>query len=403
MPSFAGRIARTEIAATFAMAAKARALREAGIDVISLSIGEPDLPTPPHVIEAAYQAALQGQTKYPPVEGTRDLKEAVQAKFARDQKLHFEPDQILITNGGKQAIFNMLMAVLDEGDEVIIPAPAWAGYVQTVQFVGGRAVFVPCSMESGFRLTQASLAAAITPRTRMLILNYPNNPSGAACSAADLKDLAEILRQHPAIWILCDDIYEHLLYDGFGYATLAAVAPDLAERTLTLSGVSKSYAMTGWRIGFCGGPAALIKAMAKVQGSATAGVCSIAQAAATAALNGPQDLLATRAGIYRERRDIVVELLNQAPGLVCPKPEGAFYAFPSIEGCLNTKTPDGTAIKSDADFTTALLAQAHVGVVAGSAFAMSPHIRLSTATDTKTLQTACTRIIRFCESLTPIG
>jgi aspartate aminotransferase len=399
MPSLSARVGRTELAATFAMAARARALRAAGHDVISLSLGEPDFPTPEHVVQAAHEAAQRGETKYPPLSGTEALKAAVRRKYLRDQKLDMPAQNILITNGGKQAIFNVVMAVINAGDEVLIPAPAWAGYEQTVQFAGGVPVFIPCPQSAGFVLQPEALEAAITPRTRLLLLNYPNNPSGATCDASALQAIAEVLRRHPEIWVLSDDIYEHLLFDDFTYATLAAVAPDLADRVVTMTGVSKSYAMTGWRIGFCAGPEAIIRACTVVQATATSGVCSIAQAAALAALEGPQDFLPIRAAAYQARRDLVVAKLNDIPGLLCHRPDGAFYVFPDISGCLGKTTQAGRQLATDTDFTAALLDEAHVAVVPGSAFAMSPHIRLSTATTESVLARACGRIADFCASL----
>ncbi len=399
MPPLSARVGRTELAATFAMAARARALKAAGHDVISLSLGEPDFPTPDHIIEAAHAAALRGETKYPPLSGAEALKSAIAAKYRREQRLDVPLANILVTNGGKQAIFNVVMSVINAGDEVIIPAPAWAGYEQTVQFAGGKPVFVPCPQANGFVLQAPTLEAAITPRTRLLILNYPNNPSGAACSADALAAIAEVLRRHPDIWVLSDDIYEHLLFDDFRYATLAAVAPDLADRTVTMTGVSKSYAMTGWRIGFCAGPSALIKACTVVQATTTSGVSSIGQAAALAALEGPQDSLSKRAAAYQARRDLVVARLNEIPGLICHRPDGAFYVFPDISGCLGRTTSAGRRIETDSDFAMALLEEAHVAVVQGSAFAMSPHVRISTATSEAVLSRACHRIAEFCARL----
>jgi aspartate aminotransferase len=399
MLTLSARVGRTELAATFAMAARARALRAAGQDVISLSLGEPDFPTPDHVIQAAHAAALRGETKYPPLGGTEALKAAVRAKYLRDQKLDVPVQNILITNGGKQAIFNVVMAVINAGDEVVIPAPAWAGYEQTVQFAGGVPVFCACPQASGFVMQPDALEAAITPRTRLLLLNYPNNPSGAACDTAALLAIAEVLRRHPDVWVLSDDIYEHLLFDDFTYATLAAVAPDLAERIVTMTGVSKSYAMTGWRIGFCAGPAALIKACTVVQATATSGVSSIGQAAALAALEGPQDFMAPRAAAYQARRDLVVARLNDIPGIHCHRPDGAFYVFPDISGCLGKTTKAGRRITTDTEFATALLDEAYVAVVQGAAFAMSPHIRISTATSESVLEKACARIAAFCGDL----
>ena len=399
MPALSARVARTELAATFAMAARARALRAAGHDVISLSLGEPDFPTPEHIIEAAFAAGQRGETKYPPLGGTDALKKAVQEKYAREQKLQFALEDILITNGGKQAIFNVVMATSNRGDEVIIPAPAWAGYEQTVQFAGGVPVFVACSQSNNFVIRPEDFEAAITPRTKLLLLNYPNNPTGAAATTADLAAIAEVLRRHPDIWVLSDDIYEHLLFDNFTYVTLAAIAPDLADRIVTMTGVSKSYAMTGWRIGFCAGPAKLMKACTVVQATATSGVSSIGQAAAVAALTGPQDCLAPRAAAYQARRDVVVAALNQIPGLDCHSPNGAFYVFPAITGCLGKTTKAGVRLTCDRDFATALLNEAYVGVVQGAAFSAPGHIRISTATSEAVLATACARIADFCATL----
>jgi aspartate aminotransferase len=399
MPSLSTRLEQTELAATFAMTARARALRAAGHDVISLSLGEPDFPTPPHVIEAAHAAALRGDTKYPPIGGTEALKSAIRRKYARDQKLDIAEPNILVTNGGKQAIFNVILSVINPGDEVIIPAPAWAGYEQTVQFAGGIPVFVKCPQADGFLIRPEKLEAAITLRSKLLILNYPSNPSGAACDAAALAAIAEVLRRHPQIWVLSDDIYEHLLFDGNTHATLAAIAPDLAERTVTMTGVSKTYAMTGWRVGFCAGPAPLIKAMTVVQATATSGVSTIGQAAAAAALDGPQEYLAVRAATYQSRRDLVVAALNAIPGMACHTPDGAFYVFPDISAFIGKTSKAGTRITNDESFAMTLLNEAHVATVQGAAFAMSPHIRISTATSNEFLRQACTRIAEFCEGL----
>ncbi len=398
MNSFAARVTRTRQAATFAMAARARALREAGKDVISLSIGEPDLPTPPHVIEAAHRAALAGQTKYPPINGTLALRAACARKFIRDQKLTVSPDEVLVANGGKQIIFDAVMAVAEQGTEVIIPAPCWAGYIQVVEFAGGVPVFVACPMKTRFQLDAAALEAAVTPRTRLLLLNFPNNPSGAVADRAMLEGIAAVLRRHPHIRVISDDIYEHLVFEG-AYLTLAAVAPDLAARILTLSGVSKSYAMTGWRIGFATGPRDWLAAIALVQGTATAGVSTIGQAAAAAALDGPQNLLAERCAIYRRRRDLIVAALATAPGLACPVPQGAFYVFPSVIELLGRTTPAGKTLNSDEDVAEALLEEALVATVPGAAFAMPGHIRLSTAAADAALAEAAGRIVTFCEAL----
>lgn len=400
MTEFATRIRRTELAATFAMAARARALRAEGKDVISLSLGEPDFPTPTHVVDAAYAAAQRGETKYPPLGGIEPLRAAVAAKFTREHGVPVSPQEVLITNGGKQGIFNMVMSLISTGDEVIIPAPAWAGYEQTVKFAGGVPVFVPCPQEQGFVLQPEALAKAITGRTKLLLLNYPSNPSGATISRDALAALADVLRQYPHVWVLSDDIYEHLLFGGAQHHTLLGVAPDLQDRVVTLSGVSKTYAMTGWRIGWCIAPAEMIKAATVVQATATSGVSSIGQAASLAALTGPQDFLAERVAAYEQRRNTVVAALNQVPGVACHKPDGAFYVFPNIAGCLDKTTPHGRLIRSDNDFAMALLEDGLVGVVQGSAFALSPHIRISTATALPRLQEACQRIAAFCQTLT---
>jgi aspartate aminotransferase len=399
MSILTARVSRTELAATFAMAAKARALRAAGHEVISLSLGEPDFPTPAHVVEAANAAAQRGETKYPALGGIEPLRVAVAEKFAREHNVAIRPADVLVTNGGKQAIFNVVMSLVEAGDEVIIPAPSWAGYEQTIKFAGAAPVFALCRQEDGFILQPEALERAITSRTKLLLLNYPNNPSGAAISAEALTALADVLRMYPHVWVLSDDIYEHLLFDGRKHVTLLGVAPDLADRVITMSGVSKTYAMTGWRIGWCFGPAEIIKACTVVQATATSGVSSIGQAAALAALQGPQDFLAERAAAYQARRDIVVAALNQAPGVICHQPEGAFYVFPEISQCIGKTTPAGRKLGSDEDFAMALLEEAHVGVVQGSAFAMSPHIRISTAASAEVLTTACARIAQFCATL----
>ncbi len=397
--SFAARIGRTELAATFAMAARARSLRAAGHDIISLSLGEPDFPTPPHVIEAAHQAGLRGETKYPPLNGIESLRQAVADNYAQAHGLTINPADVLITNGGKQGIFNIVMALTQAGDEVIIPAPAWAGYEQTVKFAGARVVFVSCPQAENFVLQPQALAQAITARTKLLILNYPSNPTGAAITAVQLRALAEVLRRHPQVWVLCDDIYEHLLFDGARHVSLRAIAPDLAPRLIILSGVSKTYAMTGWRLGWCFGPGDVIRAATIVQATATSGVSSISQAAALAALRGEQDFLHERVQAYQDRRDMVVASLNQAPGLICHQPQGAFYVYPDIAGCLGKTSAGGVLLNTDTDFAQALLEEAYVAVVQGAAFAHSPHIRLSTAAAPHALAEACARITAFCAGL----
>jgi aspartate aminotransferase len=399
MPSLSARIAQVSISASVVMTMKGRELAAKGIKVISLASGEPDFASPAHAIEAAHQAALAGDTKYPPQDGTAALKEAVQRKFRRDNRLDYALDEIMVANGGKQCIYNALMATLDPGDEVVIPAPYWISYADMAKVAGGVPVTVSCPQNNGFKLRPEDLEAAITPRTKWVMLNFPNNPTGAACSRAEMTAIAEVLKRHPHVWVMTDDMYEHLVYDGFEFCTIAEVAPELKDRTLTVNGASKTYAMTGWRVGFCGGPKALIKAMVNMQGQATSGISTISQAAAAAALDGPQDLVAERAAIYKQRRDLVVDMLNAAPGIACHKPEGAFYVFPNIAGCLGKTTRAGTRIETDADFALALLEEKYVAAVQGAAYGMSPYLRISYATDTESLREACARIQEFCREL----
>ncbi len=399
MPALAARLADVKVSASVAMSIKARELAAKGIKVIGLTTGEPDFDTPAHAIEAAHQAALKGDTKYPPQGGTPALKAAIQRKFKRDNNLDYTADEILVTNGGKQAIFNAFMATVDPGDEVVIPTPYWVSYADMAKVAGGVPVTVSCPQNNGFKLRPEDLEAAITPKTKWVMLNFPNNPTGAACSREEMKALAEVLLKHPHVWVMTDDMYEHLVYDGFEFCTIAEVEPRLKDRTLTINGASKTYAMTGWRIGFCGGPAALIKGMFNMQGQATSGVSTVGQAAAVAALDGPQELVAERAAQYRARRDLVVELLNQAPGIVCHKPEGAFYVFPNVAGCLGKTSKGGRKIESDTDFAFVLLEEAHVAVVQGAAYGMSPYVRISYATDMDSLREGCARIQEFCKGL----
>jgi aspartate aminotransferase len=399
MPALAQRLANVKVSASVAMGAKARELAAQGHKVISLTTGEPDFDTPAHAIEAAHQAALKGDTKYPPQGGTAAMKAAVIRKFKRDNGLDFTPDEILITNGGKQSIFNALMATVDPGDEVVIPAPYWISYADMAKVAGGVPVTVSCPQNNGFKLRPEDLEAAITPKTKWVMLNFPNNPTGAACSRAEMQALADVLLRHPHVWVMTDDMYEHLVYDGFEFCTIAEVEPRLKARTLTVNGASKTYAMTGWRIGFCGGPKELIAAMFNMQGQATSGVSSIGQAAATAALDGPQDIVKERAAEYRIRRNLVVDMLNEAPGIACHRPEGAFYVFPNVAGCLGKTSKGGAKIETDTDFAMALLSEAHVAVVQGAAYGMSPYIRISYATDQASLREACTRIQEFCRGL----
>ena len=395
----ADRLNLVTISASAAMTDKARDLRASGVKVISLSSGEPDFPTPPHAIEAAYQAALAGDTKYPPQTGTAALLKAIQAKFKRDNGLDYALDEILTGNGGKQIIFDAIMGSCNPGDEVIIPAPGWITYADIVNLSGATPVAVPCPEETLFQLRPEDLRAAITPRTKWLILNFPNNPSGSAGTRAQLRAIADVLLEHPHVWVLTDDIYEHLIYDGNEFATIAEVEPRLRDRTLTVNGVSKAYAMTGWRVGYAGGPKPLIAAMNAIQLQATGGICTLAQAAAVAVLNGPQDLLAEQAAIYVQRRDLVVDRLRQAPGLTCHKPSGAFYVFANVGGTLGKTTAGGKLIQSDTDFVFALLAEQHVATVQGAAYGMSPYFRISYATDTASLEEACDRIVAFCNGL----
>ncbi len=400
MPELAQRLGTAPVAATVAMTIRARALRAAGAEVISLTIGEPDFATPKHAIEAGYNAALAGQTKYPPQDGTPALKEAVQRKFRRENGLDFALDQIMVGNGGKQVIYDAVMASVDPGDEVVIPRPCWTAYPLMTTLAGGVPVSVNCPENNGFKLRAEDLEAAITARTKLLVLNLPNNPTGAACTKAELGEIAAVIRAHPRLWVIADDMYEHLVYDeDFALVTLAAAAPDLAERIVTVSGVSKTYAMTGWRIGFAGGPRALIKAMVNMQGQVTAGVSTVGQAAAVAALDGPQELVAERRAIYRRRRDLVVKMLNEAPGITCRKPEGAFYVYPNIGGCIGRKSAGGRLIETDQDFAMALLEEKHVASVHGAGFGMSPYLRISYATDEAALTEACRRIAAFTAGL----
>jgi len=399
MPALADRLKDVSLSASVVMTMKARDLAAQGIKVISLGTGEPDFPTPLHAIAAAHKAALAGDTKYPPQDGTKAMKEAVQRKFKRDNNLDYALDEIMVANGGKQCIYNALMATVDPGDEVVIPAPYWISYADMTKVAGGKPVLVSCPQNNGFKLRPEDLDAAITPRTKWVMLNFPNNPTGAACSREEMKALAEVLKKHPHVWVMTDDMYEHLVYDGFEFCTIAEVAPELKERTLTVNGASKTYAMTGWRVGFCGGPKALIKAMVNMQGQATSGISTIGQAAAAAALDGPQDIVRERAEDYRKRRDMVVDMLNAAPGIACHKPEGAFYVFPNIAGCLGKTTKGGRKIETDTDFALALLEEKYVAAVQGAAYGMSPYLRISYATDTDSLREACERIQEFCREL----
>jgi aspartate aminotransferase len=399
MAFLADSLARIKPSATIAVTDKARALKAAGMDVIGLGAGEPDFDTPENIKEAAIKAIREGKTKYTPIDGIPELKQAIVQKFKRENGIDYTVDEISVGTGGKQVLFNALMATLNPGDEVIVPAPFWVSYPEIVALAGATPVIVKTTMEGGFKLTPAALEAAITPKTKWVILNSPSNPTGAGYSRAEIKGLTDVLMRHPHVWVLTDDMYEHMAYDGFEFATPVEVEPALKARTLTLNGVSKAYAMTGWRIGFAGGPAMLIKAMAKLQSQSTTNPSSISQWAAVEALNGPQDFIKKNAEVFRERRDLVVSMLNQAKGLHCPRPEGAFYVFPSCEGTLGKTSAKGKVIATDEDFVTALLEEEGVAVVHGSAFGLSPFFRISYATGLKTLEEACSRIQRFCGNL----
>lgn len=392
-------LAAAKPSATYKVMDRVAARRAAGAQIISLSAGEPDFDTPAHICDAGIAAIRVGHTRYTQVAGLRALREAIAAKFERENGLPVDWQSILVCNGGKQVIFNALAATLNEGDEVIVPAPYWVSYPEIVQLCGAQSVVVPCGAESGFKLTPDALAAAITPRTRWLILNSPSNPTGAVYSREELQSLAEVLLGHPQVLVLSDDIYEHLIFDGLEFFTIAQIEPRLRERVLTMNGVSKAYAMTGWRIGFGTGPGWLIKAMEKLQGQQTSGASTISQHAALAALTGPQDFIARSRGLFQCRRDAVVAALNQAPGLRCEVPQGAFYAFASCEALIGKTTRTGTLLASDEDVVNALLDEAGVATVHGSAFGLGPYIRIAYALDEESLGHACSAVQSFCLSL----
>jgi aspartate aminotransferase len=392
-------LARIKPSATVAVTDKARALKAAGRDVIGLGAGEPDFDTPDNIKEAAIKAIRDGKTKYTAIDGIPELKAAIVKKFKRENGLDYKAEEISVGTGGKQVLFNALMATLNPGDEVIIPAPYWVSYPDMVMLAGASPVVVATTAASGFKLTADALEKAITPKTKWLILNSPSNPTGSAYTAAELKALTDVLLKHEHVWLMTDDMYEHLIYDGFKFATPAAVEPRLKPRTLTVNGVSKAYAMTGWRIGYAGGPAMLIKAMATLQSQSTSNPSSISQWAAVEALNGPQDFIPKNAEIFRQRRDLVVSMLNQTKGVTCARPEGAFYVYPSCAGAIGKTAGAGKKIANDEDFVTALLEEEGVAVVQGSAFGMGPYFRISYATGTDVLTEACTRIQRFCANL----
>ena len=392
-------LGRIKPSATIALTQMARDLKATGKDVISLSVGEPDFDTPENVKEAAVKAIRDGKTKYPPVPGIPELRNAIAAKFKRENNLSYEPSQTIVGSGGKHVIFNALMATLNPGDEVVVIAPYWVSYPEMVLLAGGKPVIVETKEEHAFKLQGEALEAAITPKTKWVILNSPSNPSGAAYTRDEMKAVTDVLARHDHVWVLTDDMYEHLTYGDFEFVTPAEVEPALMDRTLTMNGVSKAYAMTGWRIGYAAGPAKLIKAMDSLQGQQTSGACSIAQWAAVEALDGPQDHLDTFCKAFEERRDLVVSMLNQATGMTCLKPEGAFYVYPSVAELMGKKMPDGTAIDTDEDFVMNLLKTEGVAAVHGSAFGTGPNLRISYATSTAALEDACTRIQRFCGSL----
>lgn len=399
MPTLADRLKSVSISASAAMTQRARDLASKGINVVSLSSGEPDFPTPLHAIDAAHAAALAGDTKYPPLDGTLALRTAIARKFKRENGLDYDPSQIVVAGGGKQVIFNAILATCNPGDEVVIPAPGWISYADIVRFAGGVPVPVACKQENGFKLRAEDLEAVITPRTKWLFLNFPNNPTGAACSRAEMAAIAEVMLRHPDVWIMTDDIYEHLIYDDFEFCTIAEVEPRLYDRVLTVNGASKAYAMTGWRLGFCGGPKDLISAISNVNGQNSGGTSTITQAAAVAVLDGPQDLLKERAAIYRQRRDFVLDKLAGIDGLTCHKPEGAFYIFPSIAGLIGKTSKSGRKIETDADFVMGLVDEQHVATVQGGAYGMSPFFRISYATSMEKLADGCARIAQFCYDL----
>ncbi|MBB3473971.1 pyridoxal phosphate-dependent aminotransferase [Sphingomonas sp. BK345] len=384
---------------TLAITSRVLELKRAGVDVIGLGAGEPDFDTPDFVKEAAIAAIRAGKTKYTNVDGTPELKEAIVAKFKRDNALDYTPAQISVNVGGKHTLFNALVATLDAGDEVIVPAPYWVSYPDVVQFAGATPVIVAAGADVGYKLTPAMLEAAITPRTKWVILNSPSNPTGAAYTVDELRELGAVFERHPHVWIFADDMYEHIVYDDFRFATIAEVCPSLYERTLTVNGCSKAYAMTGWRIGFAGGAPWLIKAMSKLQSQSTSNPCSIAQAAAVAALTGDQSFLKERAAAFQKRRDLVVGMLNHADGITCPTPEGAFYVYPDVSGVIGKATPAGRKIETDSDFVGYLLDDAKVAAVQGVAFGVSPAMRISYATSEALLTEACHRIQQACAAL----
>ena len=400
MSILAQRLSAIKPSPTIAVTTKAAELKAQGLDVIGLGAGEPDFDTPDHIKEAGKSAIDRGETKYTPSQGTMALRKAIVAKFKRENGLTYTTDQVTVGVGGKQVIFNAFISTVQEGDEVIVPAPYWVSYPDIAMLFGGKPVYVTCGENARFKLSGEALAAAITPKTKWLVLNSPNNPTGAAYTRDELRTLADVLLKHPHVWIMTDDIYEHLTYDGFKFATLCEVEPKLLDRTLTLNGVSKAFAMTGWRLGYACGPVALIKAMNMIQSQSASHPTSITQAATVAALDGPMDFLAPRNAAFKQRRNMVVKMLNQAKGITCQTPEGAFYVYPSCAGVIGKTTPKGRKLATDTDFVEALLDEALVAVVQGAAFGLSPYFRISYATSQEALTKACTRIQEFCASLT---
>ena len=399
MGFIADSLNRIQPSATIAVSTKARQLKAQGRDIVSLSAGEPDFDTPQNIKDAAKRALDEGKTKYTDVDGIPELKAAIVAKFKRDNNLDYKPSQVSVGTGGKQVLYNALLATLNPGDEVVMPAPCWVSYADIVLLGGGTPVFAETKLEHGYKLKPEALEKAITPKTKWFIFNSPSNPTGTAYSAADIKALTDVLLRHKHVWVLTDDMYEHLLYDGLKFATPAEVEPGLYDRTLTMNGLSKAYCMTGWRLGYAAGPELLINAMRKLQSQSTSNPSSIVQWAGVEALNGPQDFIAKHNAIFVERRDVVVSMLNQAKGLQCPKPQGAFYVYPSIKATISKTSKGGVKIVNDEVFVTALLEEEGVAVVHGAAFEGSPSFRVSYAASTESLKDACTRIQRFCGNL----
>ncbi len=399
MPFLSESLARVKPSPTIAVTTKAQELAAEGRDIIGLGAGEPDFDTPANIAEAAKRAIDEGKTKYTAVDGIPALKQAICAKFKRDNNLDYKPSQVSVGTGGKQVLYNALMATLNPGDEVIIPAPYWVSYPDMVLLAGGTPVAIAAGIDTGFKITPAQLEAAITPKTKWFMFNSPSNPTGAGYSHAELKALTEVLLRHDHVWVMSDDMYEHLVFGDFKFCTPAEVEPALYDRTLTVNGVSKAYAMTGWRIGYAAGPEPLIKAMAKVQSQSTSNPSSVSQWAAVEALNGTQDYIASNNAVFQRRRDMVVEMLNAAEGVTCPMPDGAFYVYPDIAGCIGKTSAAGTAITDDEAFATALLDETGVAVVFGAAFGLSPNFRVSYATSDAALKEACTRIQSFCSGL----